>query len=283
VRPVPAAPHPMIDADFKAFFAGVTQALGLDERGYRRTRGSVRKRLSRRLRELGLESLGDYQRYLGAHPAEWTWLDACCRITISRFGRDAVVFDALLKTYLPECAAAAQALGRRSLRLWSAGCASGEEPYSLGLGWHIELAHRFPALALEVLGTDADPTVLERACRGEYSAASLSELPERFRRIGFEPRSERWRVASRYREGIHFQQADLREAVAEGPFDLICCRNLAFTYFNESVQREVARAFAGALSPGGILVVGRGEHLPEGALRLTQREPCFYARLGERA
>jgi chemotaxis protein methyltransferase CheR len=275
------APHPMIDAEFKEFFAGVTQALGLSEAGYRRTRGSVRKRLSRRLRELGLESLGDYQRYLGAHAAEWNWLDACCRITISRFGRDGAVFDALLETYLPGCAAAAQAHGQRSLRLWSAGCASGEEPYSLGLGWHIALAPRFPMLALDVLGTDADPIVLERARRAEYSRASLSELPERFRQVGFESRGGRWIVAPRYREGVRFQEGDLRTGATEGPFDLICCRNLAFTYFHESVQRQVARAFARALVPGGILVVGRGERLPEGAFGLTLREPCFYARFGE--
>jgi chemotaxis protein methyltransferase CheR len=271
----------MIDAEFKGFFAGVTRALGLSEVGYRRTRGSVRRRLARRLRELGLESLGDYQRYLDAHAAEWTWLDACCRITISRFGRDGAVFDALLQTYLPGCAAAAQVLGQRRLRLWSAGCASGEEPYSLGLGWHIALAHRFPMLTLDVLGTDADPTVLERARRAEYSGASLGELPEHFRQLGFEPHGEHWVVAPRYREGVRFQQADLRKGPAEGRFDLICCRNLAFTYFHEPVQRRVARAFAEALVPGGILVVGRGEQLPAGAFGLTLREPCFYARLGD--
>jgi chemotaxis protein methyltransferase CheR len=270
----------MIEAEFRGFFAGVTRALGLSEVGYRRTRGSVRKRLSRRLRELGLESLGDYQRYLGAHAEEWTWLDACCRITISRFGRDGAVFDALLQTYLPGCAAAAQALGRRSLRLWSAGCASGEEPYSLGLGWHIALAHRFPTLALDVLGTDADPTVLGRARRAEYSWASLRELPERFRQVGFEPRGGQWVVAPRYREGVRFREADVRNGTPDGPFDLICCRNLAFTYFHESVQRRVARALAEALVPGGILVVGRAEQLPDGAFGLTLREPCFYARLG---
>lgn len=269
----------MIDAEFTAFFAGVTRALGLRALGYRRTRGSVRRRLSRRLRELGLENLTDYQRYLGAHAAEWSWLDACCRITISRFGRDGAVFDGLLQVYLPELAAAAEGLGRTNLRLWSAGCASGEEAYSLSIVWHVALAHRFPTLALEVLGTDAEPTVLERARRAEYPAASLGELPERFREAAFTPLAARWLVNRRYRDGVRFEEADLRKATVEGYFDLICCRNLAFTYFDESVQQQVARTLARALMPGGILVVGRGEQLPDGAPGLTQREPCIYARL----
>lgn len=268
----------MIDAEFAAFFAGVTRALGLREAGYLRTRGSVRKRVSRRLRELGQRSLGEYRDYLGAHPEEWHWLDACCRITISRFGRDAAVFDAVLQTHLPRCAAAAQALGRRSLHLWSAGCASGEEPYSLALAWHLTLAQHFPALELDVLGTDADPSMLDRARRARYPAASLAELPDALRQAAFEPHAAGWALAPRYRHGVRFQEADLRNAAPEGPFDLISCRNLAFTYFGEALQRQVARSFAAALVPNGILVIGRGEQLPEGPLGLTLREPCIYAR-----
>ena len=75
----------MKEAEFSAFFAEACARLGLRSEGYRRTRGSVRKRLTRRLRALGLAGLEEYRRWLDAQPDEWLWLDQCCRITISRF------------------------------------------------------------------------------------------------------------------------------------------------------------------------------------------------------
>jgi chemotaxis protein methyltransferase CheR len=277
-----ARPHAHAQADtsgeFGAFFAEITAALGLSEAGYRRTRGSVRKRLSRRLRELDLAGLSEYRAYLATHAAEWGWVDACCRITISRWWRDGAVFDTLAQTVMPELAAAAQASGRQSLRLWSAGCASGEEPYSLALSGRLDLEHCFPNLAIEVLGTDANPVVLARAARGAYPEAALRELPERLREQAFERRGGQCRVLPRFRAGVRFEQADLRAAVPEGLFDLICCRNVAFTYFDTPLRRRLARSFAEALRPGGALVVGLGERLPEGTPEFTAREPCIYAR-----
>jgi chemotaxis protein methyltransferase CheR len=179
---------------------------------------------------------------------------------------------------MPELAATAQSTGRGSLRLWSAGCASGEEPYSLALCVWLDLEPRFPNLAVEVLGTDANEVVLARAARGAYPEAALRELPERFRGQAFERRGGECWLLPRYRAGVRFEQADLRGAVPEGRFDLICCRNVAFTYFDPPLQRRLTRSFAEALRPGGVLVVGLGERLPEGTPEFTSREPCIYAR-----
>jgi chemotaxis protein methyltransferase CheR len=268
-------------ADFAAFFSAVAPALALRLSGYGRTRGSVEKRLGRRLRQLGLTSLAEYRTYLGAHADEWVWLDACCRITISRFWRDARVFDGLAATFLPALAAAARAHGQRRLRLWSAGCASGEEAYSLALIAEVDLRPAFPELAIEVLGTDVDPVVLARAERAVYSESVLRELPERYRELAFERRAATSWLAPRYRAAVRFEQADLRREFPEGPFDLVCCRNLALTYFDEPLQRRLVRGFVEVLRPAGVLVVGQGEELPDGPIGLSPAGPCVYVRAAD--
>jgi chemotaxis protein methyltransferase CheR len=268
----------MSSAEFAAFFGDVSAALGLCEAGYRRTRGSVEKRLRRRMHELGLTGLGGYRAYLDVHPEEWTWLDACCRITISRFWRDAAVFDQMAAALLPERAAAAQARGQERLRLWSAGCASGEEAYSLALATRFDVEPSRSDLGLEVLGTDADPVVLGRARRAAYPVGALRDLPEPVRERAFERRGDEYWLLPPWRAAVHFELADLRRELPEGPFDLICCRNLAFTYFDEPLARRLERSFAELLRPGGVLVVGLGEELPGGSSDLTLREPCVYAR-----
>ncbi len=267
-----------MDRELARFFHEVTATLGLREAGFRRTRGTVRKRLLRRMRTLGLSGLDEYRRYLAAHGDEWAWLDHCCRITISRFGRDAGAFAALISTYLPERARAAQALGERSLRVWSAGAASGEEPYSLSIMWHLEVQPRYPHLRLEVVATDADAAVLARAARARYAGGSLRELPASIRERAFVETGGEWTLREPFRAGVRFEQADLRSERARGPFDLVLCRNLAFTYFGGPTQQRVARGFVEVLRPGGVLLVGHGEAVPSGVSGLVPREPGFYQR-----
>lgn len=272
-------PGPAPD-EFASLFAVITQRLGLRPEGYRRVRGTVEKRVRRRVRELGLASFADYAAYLDAYPGEWAWVGPRCRITISRFARDRAVYERLARVYLPACAAAARARGADTLRVWSAGTASGEEAHGVAVAWELELAAQNPRLRLEVLGTDADPVVLARAVRAVYPGGSLRELPEEYRRRAFVPCAGEWVLLDRFRERVRFLRADLRRGCPSGPFDLVLCRNLAFTYFADAVQRQVAAALAAALVPGGVLVVGVNETLPHGFPELEAAEPCFYRRGG---
>jgi len=269
----------MIEGEFAAFFLEVCARLGLAADGYRRTRGSVRKRIGRRLRELRLAGLAEYRRYLAAQPDEWRWLDRCCRITISRFARDGAVYEALVTRHLPAQAAAARARGQRCVRVWSAGSASGEEPYGLAIAWRIDVQPRFPELQLDVLATDVEPTVLARAARGGYPEGALRELPARWR-VAFERRDDEWWLTEPYRAGVRFERADLRSEWPAGPYDVVLCRNLAFTYFDEPTQLRLAGVFAAVLQPGGVLVVGRGERVPTGSAGLSPNEPELYVRSG---
>ena len=260
--------------------------LGLRWRGFKGLRRQVCRRVAGRVGELGLDDLAGYRRRLEEDPDELRVLDSLCFVTISRFYRDRRIFDALRGELLPRLASAAIARGDRTLRAWSAGCASGEEPYTLSIIWHLELADRFPSLAFEILATDFDAIVLARAARGCYEPSSLGELPGTFRAAAFEDIDDLACVAARFRDGVTFERRDVRRFAPAEPQDLVLCRNVAFTYFDEDAQRDFADRVARCLAPGGLLVVGGHETLPPAllpgdiGLAPSAESPHVYVRTG---
>jgi chemotaxis protein methyltransferase CheR len=225
-------------------------------------RGQVIKRLKRRLNALHLQDLAGYAAYLNTHPAEWSVLDTMCRISISRFYRDPGVFATLRETVLPDLVEQVRASDATVLRCWSAGCASGEEAYTVQLLWHLSLAWKFPDIQLEIMATDADPHLIERARQGRYSRGSLKDLPPHWLEAGFDRCGDDDVVRDTFRERIGFAAQDIRCELPAGPFHLVLCRNLVLTYFAEPVQRAVLTRMATRLAPGGILLVGKHETLP---------------------
>ncbi len=253
--------------------------------GFRKVRGQVCKRIDRRMRELQLPDADSYRAYLETHDAEWRVVDGYCRISISRFYRDRGVFDCLRDAILPELAALARARGDGELRCWSAGCASGEEVYSLTMVWKLCLAGRRADLAFRVLATDCDATMLDRARLGCYQPSSLKDLPKQWLAAAFDHRSGALCVRDEYRAGVEFLLQDIRREMPDGPFHLILCRHVAFTYFDESVQRRVLADLVERLVPGGVLVTGKQEPLPPGADGLAEwgTHMGIYRRICERA
>lgn len=252
----------MRDSDCIAFLQWALPVLGLRWRGFRGVRRQVCRRLAGRCRALGLTDLAAYRLYLDAHPGEWRELDALCRITISRFYRDRGVFELLEREVLPALARDAASRGA-GVEVWSAGCASGEEPYTLALVWRLAVAASFPRVGLHVLATDIDPVVLERARNGCYEAASVRDLPDRWRRAAFRELDGRFQLRREVIETIALLRHDVRDGAPGGPFDLVLCRNLAFTYYDRPLQRRVAGILAGSVRAGGALVIGAHESLPE--------------------
>lgn len=259
----------MTDRDCITFLQDTLPRLGLRWPGFRKVRRQVCKRLQRRLRDLDLPDLDAYRTCLNTHPAEWAVLDSLCRISISRFYRDRAVFDRLRDAVLP--ALAREALRREEIRLrcWSIGCASGEEPYTLCLLWQLAVHPHFPNLTCHILATDADPHLLTRAAVGCYPASSLRDMPEEWRATAFIPRGDDYCLHAEFRQGVEFQQQDIRTAAPDGPFDVILCRNLVFTYFDEPGQQQALARIIERLQPGGILVVGKTEQLPADHPALT--------------
>lgn len=237
--------------------------LGLAWPGFRRVHRQVCKRIGRRLAELHFADPAAYRSYLEANPAEWNVLDSYCRISISRFWRDRQVFDRLRDETVPVLAESVSREGRRELRAWSAGCASGEEPYSLMLLWRLGLARHYPGLSLTIIATDVDARLLDRARSGRYPGGCMRELSQDWRERGFERREREFVIRGELRQGIEFIEHDVRDEPPPGRFDLILCRNLAFTYFDNAGRRAALSRFVAALRPGGVLVIGRKETLPE--------------------
>lgn len=251
----------MADVDCVAFLQWALPRLGLRWLGFRKVHGQVCKRLKRRLRELSLSGFAAYRERLEADPDEWAVLDGLCHITISRFFRDSRVFEALRQRVLPEIAARA-AQERREARFWSAGCASGEEPYTLKIVWDLAVGSGFHGVGCSIVATDVDDVVLKRARKGCYSRGSLRELPEAFLIQGFDKIDRLYCVRPRHREGVSFLLQDLRSEAPNGPFDLIFCRNVAFTYFEAPLQGEVLSRLVERLAVPGYLVIGAQERLP---------------------
>lgn len=264
----------MQDSACVAFLQWALPQLRLRWPGFRKVRRQVCRRLARRLQELGLESLDSYRDYLAEHPEEWRTLEGFCRITISRFYRDRGVFDLLRTQVLPWLAELVRQRGDPVLRVWSAGCASGEEVYTLAIAWRLELQPQFPELRLAITATDSNPVVLERARRGCYPASSLQDLPAAWLQNAFIQEGELWRIRDEFRSGAEFLRQDLRREQPPGRFALILCRHSAFTYFDEGAQEEILEMLLDRLLPEGVLIAGKQERLPSVASkRLCEWSP----------
>jgi chemotaxis protein methyltransferase CheR len=249
------------DRDCTAFLQWALPQLDLRWPGFRKVRRQVCKRLQRRMRDLGLQDFAAYRVRLEVDPAEWRALDECCHITISRFFRDRGVFETLRGRVLPDIAARAKREGRDA-RAWSAGCASGEEPYTLKILWDLEVVNFFPGVGLSIIATDIDEAMLTRARQGCFERTSLHELPPQVIEQAFDRRGSFFCIKPRHREGIEFVYQDLRSQAPTSHFDLILCRYVAFTYFAVPLQQKVLARIMERLLPGGYFVIGTHERLP---------------------
>jgi chemotaxis protein methyltransferase CheR len=258
----------MKDAEGVQFLQWCLPRLRLIWPGYRKVRRQVYRRIRQRLQFLELPSLADYRSFLETHPEEWKVLDSSCWISISRFYRDKSVFQFLEQEVLPSLAQTILARGERILRCWSLGCAAGEEPYSLSLLWKLRLQTRFPTLQLAILASDIDDQAIARAQQASYSPSSLKDLPDSWQMEAFDQTDEGFLVKPEYRESVSFLVQDIRKAAPDETFHLILCRYLAFKYFDPPLQSTTLRVLAERLQPGGVLVVGKNELLPEGAFGL---------------
>jgi chemotaxis protein methyltransferase CheR len=220
-------------------------------------------RLSRRLRALGLDSFRAYRQILERGDGD-ELVQFCNAITtnLTSFFREAHHFEYLREQVLRS--RAADARGARRLRFWSAGCSSGEEPYSLAMTIYESLpeARRWD---IRILATDLDTEVLARGERGIYDAERVRGLPaarlERFFREDGHGKSVRYAVTQELRDLITFRELNLMRALPmRGPFDAIFCRNVII-YFDKDTQRELFARIAQLQRPGDLLFLGHSESL----------------------
>ena len=231
--------------------------------GFRKVRRQVCKRINRRIRELRLNDVESYREYLQVHPDEWGYLDSLCRISISRFYRDKGVFDCIGDKVFPALAQMTANSGDNTIKCWNAGSASGEEAYTIALVWQFVLSLDYPDMDIQITGTEVDSNLLKRAERACYPQSSVKDLPEKWLSQAFKRTSNQYCLYPEFREKVNFISQDIRLAAPDGPFHMVLCRNLAFTYFDISLQKEVLGRIFDSLIDGGALVIGIHESLPE--------------------
>lgn len=261
-----------------AFLQWALPRLNLRWSGFRKVRRQVCRRIDRRIAELGLPDIDSYKKYLTVTGGEWAVLDHFCRITISRFYRDRLIFDYLGTEVLPLLSERSLQRDDRVIRAWSGGCASGEEPYTLALIYHFLIREQFPDVHVEISATDIDPAVLERAQNGCYNESSLRDLPAHWRQEAFVYQHGMYSLKPFVKTYVRFSILDIREQAPAGTFDLIFCRNLAFTYFNVEIQRSVLARLFRKLADRGVLVIGLHENLPDndlGLIRWLEHMPIY--------
>ena len=229
--------------------------------------------------ELGLSDFSAYEVYLDDHPEEGRILDSILQITISRFYRDRQVFDILSSRVLPSLARDILLHGGDEVRCWTAGCCSGEETYTLQILWKLcVLPAVHKDLPLRIIATDINHDALKRAQEGFYSESSLRDFPKELIQKAFAQSGKFYAIRKPFKENIEFLEQDVRLQLPAGSFHIIFCRNLAFTYFDEALQRQILSGIIERLHAGGILVVGIHESLPKGITGVIQHEedPCIY-------
>lgn len=229
-------------------------------------KGLVVSRLSRRLRELGLRSFGEYCRLLQTDQGldERSRLISALTTNVTKFFREDHHFRALEKLILPSLIERARGGGR--VRFWSAGCSTGEEPYSLAMEL-LDLCPEAGSLDIRILATDIDPQVLETASAGRYLETAVAGIPANRRSRYLSATGSQFEVARAVRELVTFGVLNLvGQWPIRGPFDVIFCRNVVI-YFNTSTQENLWRRFAGLMPTGGHLFIGHSERLGNAAER----------------
>ena len=237
----------------------------------------LRRRIAVRMRACRAESFAEYAKYLDTHQDEWEKLLDALTINVTKFFRNPDVYEALGNQVVPEIWAKAQP----HVRVWSAGCSSGEETYSLAI-----LFHRYAAThrqldqlsRVEVLGTDIDRRSLASAEAATYKELAFADTPPELRRAYFTA-GDNAVVLPAAQAITRFERRDLlSDPVPPGTFDLVVCRNVMIYFDRESQDRLIDR-FHLVLAPGGFLVLGKTETL-FGALRdrfetMLQRERIY--------
>lgn len=225
--------------------------LGYRWQGFKKVRKTVCKKINKRLSELELKGHYEYQQYLQKQDDEWQVLDSFCRITISLFYRDRATFNLLQNDILPELAK------DHPLRCWCAGTSSGEEPYTLAMilqEKHVD--HE------KIMATEIDAHMIGRAERGCYPEGATKELPSSWKDKYFR-KEEDLCLQEEIKTQVLFQQQDIREQMPDGPFDIVFCRNLVAMYFDKEWQLKLFRKIHDKMNPGGALLLGKHESLPE--------------------
>ncbi|MCP1661808.1 MAG: protein-glutamate O-methyltransferase CheR [Methanocalculus sp. MSAO_Arc1] len=216
----------------------------------------IKRRLLSRMRTTQSANYKEYMQYLDKNPPEWELLRNALTINVTEFFRDKEVFEILRKELIPEILS-----GNGRIRIWSAGCSSGEEPYSLAMILS-EITTKKGGAVATIYATDIDEKILKRAKDGIYEAKVVEKLPAAtIRRHFTKLPDDQYQVKQHLKDMIHFRKHDLMSGVPASRYvDIVTCRNVTI-YFTEQQKNDLARTIHAALNKNGYYVMGKTEYL----------------------
>jgi two-component system CheB/CheR fusion protein len=227
---------------------------GFDFSGYKRS--SLRRRIGKRMQTLHIERYGDYLDYLEVHPEEFIQLFNTILINVTGFFRDMAAWDCLQTEVLPGLIAGKQP--HEPIRVWSAGCASGEEAYTLAMMFAEALGLESFRQRVKIYATDVDEEALMQARQASYSTRDLQPMPPELRSKYFEEVGHRFVFRSDLRRAVIFGRHDLVQDAPISHLDLLVCRN-TLMYFNAETQSRILARFHFALNDTGVIFLGKAE------------------------
>jgi two-component system, chemotaxis family, CheB/CheR fusion protein len=234
----------------------VKRTRGFDFRGYKRS--TIERRVAKRMGELDLGSYDDYVDHLELHPEEFEALFNTILINVTGFFRDAATWDHLASDVVPQLLASRPP--DAGIRVWSAGCASGEEAYTVAMVFAKALGEAAFLERVKIYATDVDEEALDTARHGAYPARAVEDVPRDALERFFERSDQRYTFRRDLRRAVIFGRNDLVQDAPISRIDLLVCRN-TLMYFNAETQSRVLRRFHFALDDDGVLVLGKSEML----------------------
>ncbi|GAB2775915.1 CheR family methyltransferase [Streptomyces daliensis] len=257
----------------------IREARGFDFTGYKRS--SLARRIRKRMSDVGIRTYRDYQDLLETNAEEFSALFNTILINVTSFFRDAEAWAFLQGEILPELLSGLTP--DEEIRVWSAGCSSGEEAYSLAIMFAEALGLHECLRRVKIYATDMDEEALREARTGLYTPKSLEGLPSDLREAYFEQNGAQFSFRPDLRRRVIFGRHDITRDAPISRLDLLVCRN-TLMYFNVEAQTQIIDRFHFALRPSGFLFLGKAEMLLNDAERfevVNMRQRLFRRRAGE--
>jgi two-component system CheB/CheR fusion protein len=253
-KATPRGPEPR-DPAFERLLTYLKESRSFDFTGYKRA--SLMRRVRHQMLQVGIDTFDDYHDYLQVHPDEFTALFNTILINVTSFFRDEEAWQYLADVALPELL---DTIGDAPLRVWSAGCATGQEAYSLAMVLVEAMGPTAFRQRVKIYATDVDEDALAIARQATYADKELRGLPEGFAERYFEPANGRYAFRKDLRRNVIFGRNDMVQDAPISRIDLLACRN-ALMYFNAETQARIVSRLGFALKPDGVLFLGKAEML----------------------
>jgi len=242
--------------DLETLLDYLKRTRGFDFTGYKRA--SLERRIAKRMQTVGVSTFADYLDHLEVHPEEFSGLFNTVLINVTHFFRDPATWEFIASTVVPDLIARHRP--GTPLRIWSAGCASGEEAYTLAMILAEALGAEAFQNTVKIYATDVDDDALAKARLATYTEREVAEIPADFIKRYFEVTDGRYAFRKDLRRHVIFGRHDLIQDAPISRVDLLVCRN-TLMYFNAETQAKILSRFQFALSDGGVLLLGRAETL----------------------